>query len=391
MLFVTVTSALVVSHATYMAANRKEMDVRQRLHALAEISAKNGLVDALGWLRRQPTQPVTAFSPRYDPGAQPPLLDTIDPALGLVREFEIRGSLWARYEVRRDETHDVSARYGEKEPGIVWDIGARGYVYRRIDPSKPFDEPPNRVLAVSTLRTEVRGSPVVTPAPASLALNNPYDLKITGNVKIQGGPGGAGVVVSDAFVPTDDVAPAVDPLAEEAARTAAVAALETDVQGNPPVIRRSGFAARAARIFSLSLEELEELADIIAKAEKDLLEYARGHSKKGKMSGKFIFCPGDLVLTGKHRIKKDSVLVVNGDLKVQPGADVVFRGLIFVARDVEIASDFSLKGMLIAGGKVSLDGSNGPVDLRYRQKAIRAIRKLMAVYRLSRSLKPGDD
>ena len=66
----------------------------------AEEIARAGLTDALAWFRRQPIQPVLEFAPRRDLGANPPINETDDETLGLVRAFEISPRVWARYIVR---------------------------------------------------------------------------------------------------------------------------------------------------------------------------------------------------------------------------------------------------------------------------------------------------
>ena len=154
--FVTLTVGILVAHSLEMSANRKTMDTRYRRIDLAQSVAESGLTDAASYLRRQPSQPVVAFTPQRNLQSDPPVDDTMEPEVGLVREFEVNGSLWGRYEVRTDEAIDVSAAYGEA-PGTVWDLGARGYLYERVDASRPFDKKPNRLLSTQTLRTEVRG------------------------------------------------------------------------------------------------------------------------------------------------------------------------------------------------------------------------------------------
>ena len=61
-----------------------------------------GLVEGLSWFRHQTIQPVTVFQPKHDLWASPPVNETDDPAIGIVREFEISRAygLWGRYEVR---------------------------------------------------------------------------------------------------------------------------------------------------------------------------------------------------------------------------------------------------------------------------------------------------
>ena len=114
LLFSIITSAMIISHSTYMAANRREMHVRYENVSLADSFARSGLVDSLAWFQRQPTQPVQTFTPQLTPEGDPPLFDTLDPTIGLVREFEVRGNLWARYEARTNEAFDISSQRGQQ-------------------------------------------------------------------------------------------------------------------------------------------------------------------------------------------------------------------------------------------------------------------------------------
>src|SRR5690606_24062328 len=72
----------------------------------AVMAARSGLTEGLSWLRRQTSQPVTVFQPTLDTSATPPILDTEDPDIGLVRDFRISGNLWARYEVWKEWAAD---------------------------------------------------------------------------------------------------------------------------------------------------------------------------------------------------------------------------------------------------------------------------------------------
>ena len=62
----------------------------------AVMAARSGLTEAHSWLRRQTSQPVTAFEPVRDTLANPQILDTEDQDIGMVRDFRISGNLWAR-------------------------------------------------------------------------------------------------------------------------------------------------------------------------------------------------------------------------------------------------------------------------------------------------------
>lgn len=66
-------------------------------------AAQAGLTEGLSWFRRQTDQPVKAFVPVRDLGLTPPINDTDDPNVGLVREYEISapGRVWGRYELKK--------------------------------------------------------------------------------------------------------------------------------------------------------------------------------------------------------------------------------------------------------------------------------------------------
>ena len=125
LIFVIVTAGMIISHSAYMASHRQTMDVHLKRKPLAANFARAALTDGLSWFQAQATQPVAEFAPRKDTAVNPPVLDTLDPTLGLVREFEIRGNLWGRYEIRKDEAMDMSLQYGSSSPGSVWDLAAR--------------------------------------------------------------------------------------------------------------------------------------------------------------------------------------------------------------------------------------------------------------------------
>src|SRR5688572_28549507 len=63
-------------------------------HGQARAVAEAGVVDAFAWFRRQQVQPVSTFAPRRDLAAVPPINETDDPTIGLVRDYEIQPSLW---------------------------------------------------------------------------------------------------------------------------------------------------------------------------------------------------------------------------------------------------------------------------------------------------------
>ena len=122
---------------------------------------------------------MTTFDPANDPTATPPRLETIDPTIGLVREFEIQGSLWGRYEIRHEDAKEIAAEAGSGlTPGSLWEVGVRSYIYRVADSTKPFNESPNRLLSTQMLKSEFRFMTVVPPANAAICCDEPSSVVI---------------------------------------------------------------------------------------------------------------------------------------------------------------------------------------------------------------------
>ncbi len=163
----------------------------------AENVARAGLVDALGWLRRNSgTTPVKAVVGNLAPGATPTYAinpntgttfvyadqpfnpqsstsnaaknDTMDPTIGLVNEYSVdyggnsldaNAVLFGRYEVRQQPNpyptpiaspytpvavavHDISGNRIPKQAngnGIIWSVSSTGYIYKRVN--KTFAAP----------------------------------------------------------------------------------------------------------------------------------------------------------------------------------------------------------------------------------------------------------
>ena len=109
--FTIIITGLVFAGTIMIKTHRAENETRFRLHGQAAQFARAGLTDALGWFRKSKTQPVAQFTPTLDPGASPPLLETMDPDIGIVREFQINGPVWGRY-----EAHSVIVALGYDAP-----------------------------------------------------------------------------------------------------------------------------------------------------------------------------------------------------------------------------------------------------------------------------------
>src|SRR5688572_8461820 len=166
-LFTIIVVGITISGALILKAHQTKTKTSFVSHGQSVQFARSGLTEALGWFRKQTSQPVLDFEPRLDTSATPQILDTIDTDVGIVREFEIAETVWGRYggwedwsadpdperQAWRDQMRvvDISTERGNLSPGSVWKIRSMGYVFRLVDPSVPFDQAPNQVLGQELL------------------------------------------------------------------------------------------------------------------------------------------------------------------------------------------------------------------------------------------------
>lgn len=369
--FVVVVAGMIVSHTIYLASNRRDLDVRFRQSALSTSFARSGAVDALGWFQKQATQPVLGFTPVLDRTATPPVEDTIDPALGLVRQFEIRGGLWGRYEVRNAEVADVSElRCQPANSGSVWDITARGYLFERTDPTKPFDTAPNRIVAMTSLRTELRGIAVMPPSQAAICVTDGLNLQIGPYAVVDGGPRPA-----LAYPPTSI------PL---------LAALTGVLSGVPSRQAVVGYDAAANKVFKMNLEELGPMADVLIKKDDTFIDPISGvDDGSARVIGDL---PNDTVVMAGKDLKFDFdsplkgrvLLVVRGNLEIVAGGRSAASGLIYVTGDATIDGPFLFRGVLVVGGRLRVGQANtGKVQIVYDPGALDSLRAQVGRYRFS--------
>ena len=365
LIFVIVTAGMIISHSAYMAAHRQTMDVHLKRKPLAANFARAALTDALSWFQAQATQPVAEFAPLKNLAVNPPIIDTLDPTVGLVREFEIRGNLWGRYEVRKNETMDASLQHGIASPGNVWDVAARGYVYRVADPAVPFDQPPNRVVSTSRVETSIRSVPLNLPSSAAIGIDNIGALTLGPGGKVAGTPSVPGVA-----------GPVLDPLP----------AMPAGVTGTPGVVCLTVYNSKATDVFRMSLPDLRDVAD---------RSVATGFSNwlAGPLPPEgLVYHDGDLSVPATQRLAGSMLLVVSGNLTVQPGTNSAIEGVIFVTGNVILRGPFLLKGMLVAKGSVHVEGNGGGQDavVQYDAPTVQRLLQSLSRYRASRVVRSLD-
>ena len=376
LVFVVLISGLIVSHTIFLASNRREMDVRFRQTALATSLARSGASDALGWFQRQSTQPVVAFTPTFDAATIPVTFDTIDPVLGIVREFEIRGGLWGRYEVRRAEVTDVSAQRGLfGNPGSVWELRSRGIVYERRDGSVRFDLPPNRVVAMTRVGSELRSLTLELPAPAAVCVFDPGNLLLGPQARIDG-MSSAGIAYRDsgaAFTPS-----------------------VLNVRGTPMVQPVASYDPRPERIFKSTFEQITAMSDLYvrkdAASDAATVDVSTGAARLERQiwDAKVLFVDRDMVVDADHPLLGKVALVVRGNLTFAPGNGSDACGLIVTTGDARLDGAMSFRGTLVVGGRLEVGlGSSAPVILTYDAQMLEQVRAEIGRYRFAKAFSLG--
>lgn len=352
--------------------------------------AKSGLLHAHAWLRNQPQQPVTAFTPARDLAADPPIDETDDPAVGLVRSFQIAPGLWGRYTVRRgadDESftdmdgdgvydegepiddadkngrrtlaygaRDVSARYGQP-PGTTWRMQSEGEIFARPRADLGLGQPPNRRLAATVLVADVRRAGVGLIPMAGLVTSEGEDTKIKSKVVIKS------PVLSVGYRKKTG-APQVHGKAKLEAPTPH-AGLVSLAEGDALPEKGVREPIAVEEIFGADLEEMKVLADILrtippkpSKKEPDIIvpdeatmvvtvEPTKSRKEKG--------LPGLLKLKSKMAVGGRGILIIDGDVEAEKNR-IDFEGLLFVTGKLTYKSSH-VRGMVVAAGETQIEGA----------------------------------
>ena len=367
LLFSLIVSGMIVSHSAFMASNRRQNDVRYRTQPLSDTFARSGMTDALAWFRKQATQPVTSYAPLRDPLGDPPILDTLDPTIGLVREFQVHGDLWGRYEVRTDEVSDISQQRGITQAGSVWELAGRGAVYQRIDPSKPFDAAPNRIVSVTSLQAELRGIPLLPPASAAVIVDKRENLILDNGAKVGGGSRPAIVYRQPIDLPPVYLDPDHDPL-DNLLPLALVTGIPTEL-----LIPILDLTPRTW--IGMGMDDLRALADYVVPA---------GTVNRPVRDGSVVYVGGDLLVDAAHPLQGRMLLVVQGELRFGVGNDSNFEGFVYAKGDIILKGPVRFRGTVMGASRVKIYAG---ADIVHDQNVIQTLKSELARYRLSRQLR----
>lgn len=344
-------------------------EVRFRSQGQALDLARAGVVDAYAWFRRQTSQPVVTFAPRLDLSATPPLNETDDPSLGLVREFEISPGIFGRYEVRRfvdrdgngraepgEGVADMTVDRGLTGAGTVWHIESHGYVYRQNDPSVLWTLAPNERIAGAFVATEIRRLSLVPPGAAALCSSRGDRVTVGLRGRVDGAGSAGAVFPSSTGSPTST----------------------GQLVGAPASGSVPGYAASWTAVFGVTADELKAVATVRMPATQPLPDPFPEYG--------IVFVEGNLTVTGAAPLRGTGILVVDGNLTIAANSNAYFTGLVYVTGSYSQSAPSLVRGSVIVGGTTNVTGAADFAELVYDRGVIDTLLQQIGRYRISKSM-----
>ena len=364
-LFISMAMAgLIFVGGLGLASYKAKSETEFRCLGQARNVARAGLIDAFSWFRRQSSQPVTAFAPVRDENADPPVLDTENPEIGLVRQFEISGDIWARYEVKKLDlknpklqVRDVSLFRGLTGLGQAWFLGSRGVVFRRVDEERDFNEKPNHVLGTAKAFTEIRRMTLAPPGEAALNASRGDRVTLTTRTRLIGGDGAAVVYP----LGTGNVT------------------VQGEISGSPALAPVASYDASEEAVFGMPLAQLKSLADDI------ITNPAEFPSPIPRDS--LLIMQGDLTFNDLLPLRGTGVLYVQGNLVVDSSPKNFFNGMLYVTGNLTFRAPSLLRGTIVCRGTVCVEGSGDYAEIEYDSSVLSGLMVTMGQYRISKAIR----
>lgn len=366
---VVVTGLLFVG-MDHLKASAHATENRFRAQGQALDLARAGVVDAYAWFRRQSTQPVATFAPQLDLAAVPPVNETDEPALGLVREFEISPGFFGRYEVRRfvdadgngradtgEGVFDATQARGLSGTGTVWHIESHGYVFRQVDPLVAWNVAPNERIAGAFVATEIRRLSLAPPGAAAICSARGSNVTVGSRGRVDGTATGAGVI----YPPSTGTATSSGQLT-----------------GSPAQGSVSGYTATFMSVFGVSSNELKSVAN--------LRMPGTGLLPNPFPEDSIVFIEGNHTVTSAAPLRGTGILVVEGNLTIAANSNTYFTGLIYVTGSYTQNAPSIVRGTVIAGGTVSVSGVSDFSEVVYDRGVIDSLLQNIGRYRISKSM-----
>lgn len=361
--------------------------------ARAREVALAGIAESVSWFRRQTVQPVKDFAPQLDLTANPPINETADPSLGLVREYEITPGVWARYEVRigtpaepfvddngdgvfteavdsyTDENdngrydgatgvRDVSTERGQVGAGSVWLIESHGHLYKRPRAELALGDGPNQRFATHAVATEIRRMTITPPTAAAVAARRGYQVEIGSRARIRGNTGAGIGYEQDTDGPTFLTG--------------------SEVTGSPASTSVPSFEFGLTKVFGNNLTALKSMADM-AVSDHTLLPANLGEYT-------LTVIEGDAHFTKDRPLRGTGIVIVTDDCFIEAGSNSFFNGVLWVKDDLIVDGPCYIRGTCIVGDRVEVQGTGGDhAEIEYDGGIVDELMTRMGGYRASKA------
>ena len=375
LLFAIITAGLVTSGTLLLKSTNDHVDLRFRREAQATQFARSGLTEALSWFRGQTAQPVTNFQPLLNAAANPKILDTDDPTIGLVRDFQIANDIWGRYEVWREdesdpipsrlefrrkyEVKDLSNERGLSVAGGVWLLRSIGYVYQKRSASVAWNALPNRVLASASIECEIQRLTLAPPTQAAMSVRDGKNMDVKKNSRVRGGATAAGI-----YYPSSSGTPKTGPLSENR------------VAGTPRLLSNNNYTDDIKAITGVTREELRSMADLVITDAADFPDPIPDNS--------IVFVEAPLITFDSSRgLNGTGVVYIGGNIQIISGNNSNFNGLLYVDGNLTLRETCSIQGSVIATGNVTIQGVGDFTTVEYDDEVLSALRAEIGQYRSS--------
>ena len=393
---IMLSGLMLAAHITYR-ASRRTIEHELNYHGQAVNAAKAGLVDALSWYRRQTVQPVETFTPVRDLSQSPPVNETDDPDIGLVREYQIstRDHIWGRYEVRARISADITSERNLGGQGRCWYLESKGYVFERLDPDyAPADfyayyelsdglqkrklaggtyvtesTTPNgtleeradvgvvRILSQATMGTELRRLSVVPPADGAICARRGDSVTMGNRARVNGGsghglvcPGGTGWF---------NIYGGAEISGSPATGTAPPETYLLDMED----------------VFGVSSQELRSVSDIYTDDPSTLPDVMPEYG--------LVFIDSSVTWTETNPLRGTAIVYVNGNVTLDTNSSTYFSGILYVEGNYVQRAPSLVNGTVLVNGSVMVSGLGDYSEVNFDPDVRSRLLSVSGQYRFS--------
>ncbi|MCR9243746.1 MAG: hypothetical protein NXI31_01855 [bacterium] len=373
LIFTVVVLGIVLTGAIVLQSNRQQTKLVFARDAQAMQIARAGLTEARSWLNRQVSQPVVAFEPVRDLLSSPQVLDTIDPDIGIVREFQVAGQVWARYEVWKEwaadpdpvraakraqwQCRDISSLRSASGMGAAWRLSCMGYVYERLDGGADFDTQPNRVIASQLLDMEVQRLILQIPGQAAVNVRTGGTCYINNKGQVIGGGTAAGIYyVAGSGTPSGG----------------------SRITGTPSLASTTTYDDSYETVFSVSLAELKAMASMVL---SDLSAFPDPVPD----SSLIVIDASSVTFDSSTPLKGNGIVVIDGNATIAAGSLSNFSGFLFVNGNFTMYAPSDIRGAVVTTGSMTVQGAADYSTITYDEDVLNTLRQNFGSYNISRA------